>query len=98
MNSPDSSTASKRARSSSISGAYCALTSTSGVRTARKGTGAATADQEIGHAGHHERSDRVVDVVEALVERLPARARGVTGTRERDATRSRAAERRDTRP
>src|SRR6185295_16243734 len=93
MNSPESRTASKRARSSSISGAYCALTSTSGVGTARKATGAATADHEIGHAGHHEHGDRVVDVVELLVERLPASACGVARPREGDAPERRADER-----
>src|SRR5215217_6012425 len=85
MNSDDSSTESNRSRSCSISGAYCALTSTSGIRTARKATGAPAADDQIDDPDHDRRSDDVVDVAEALVERLPARSECVADPGEDDA-------------
>src|SRR5215213_2586256 len=85
MNSDDSSTESNRSRSCSISGAYCALTSTSGIRTARKATGAPAAHDQIDDPDHDRRGDDVVDVVEALVERLPARSECVADPREDDA-------------
>src|SRR5215210_8850037 len=84
MNSPEASTSSKRSRSVSRSGAYCALTSTSGICTARKATRPASADQEIGNERDEDRGDRVVDVVELLVERLPARAERPADARERE--------------
>src|SRR5919108_2616999 len=95
MNSPDSRTASNLRRSSSISGAYCALTSTSGIGTAIKRTRAPATDQEIGHSEHDRSRDRVVDVVEVLVERLPARPEGVANAGEGDAPERRADERED---
>src|SRR6266511_169775 len=90
MNAPDSSSSSKRSRSALISGAYCALTSTSGIGTARKATRPASTDKQICHQQHDAGGDGVVDVVESLVERLPARAEGPAGAREREAPERRA--------
>src|SRR5215207_4738993 len=95
MNAPEASTSSNRVRSSSISGAYCALTSTSGICTTGKGTGAPTAHQQIRHADHDPCRDRVVHVVEVLVEGLPAGAEGVADRREDHAPECRAHERED---
>src|SRR5688500_751190 len=92
MNAPEASTSSNRVRSSSISGAYCALTSTSGICTTGKGTGAPTAHQQIRHADHDPCRDRVVHVVEVLVEGLPAGPEGVADRREDDAPDRRADE------
>src|SRR4051794_28019397 len=74
MNWPDSTTSSKQRRSSGIRGAYCALTSTSGIISAfaecrGPSAGHQVADQR--NCGDHDR-DR--DPGEVLVQRVVARA------------------------
>src|ERR687897_890610 len=72
MNFPDSSTSAKAACRRGISGAYCALTSTSGIGggTASQSRGAPPQpEHDAGDEDHREHD--VVDVVERMVEALP---------------------------
>src|ERR1044072_7231121 len=97
MNLPDSSTPAIFSFSSSRSGAYCALTSVSGIATgATLPFGRALESPTARSASHqpdhrvddqrgHERPDDVVRVAELLVEALPARADRHTDTGECEA-------------
>src|SRR6185436_17441196 len=75
MNVPDSSTSANAAWRRGISGAYCALTSTSGICgcTTRQSRGP-PAVPEIGGAEDEQPEHGVVHVVERVVEALPVRA------------------------
>src|SRR5262245_9158258 len=83
MNCPSSRTSRKRDSSSGISGAYCALTSTSGIGcTAFYCSGLPPSVYEI----HREEQDTCkhneLHVPERVVEALVARAEGVAGARD----------------
>src|SRR5689334_3959041 len=82
MKAPDSRTLRKRSSSSGISGAYCALTSTSGTfGMAIQSRGPHPADDQVDGEQHDDRHDRVVDVAQVAVRvrvarsQRPARAR-----------------------
>src|SRR6266404_616515 len=87
MNSADASTSLKRASSSGISGAYCALTSTRGmVCTASTHFSCLQpAEYQVRREEHDACKDGVLRVFEAMVEALVARAKAVAdaGNRER---------------
>src|SRR4029077_9871427 len=73
-NRPSSSTSAKACWSSGISGAYCALTSTSGIfGTPRHGRRALSVPEE-GQADREERDEGDADVRERVVERVVVRA------------------------
>src|SRR5262245_35329423 len=93
MKTPPSRTASMRCLISSSSGAYCALTSTSGIgRTAVQSRGAPPAhDQD--ETDHDARGDNVLHVAEVVVELRVARAEGIAGPREREAPERRPGDR-----
>src|SRR5215211_3873190 len=73
MNSPRPRTSSNCARSASSTGAYCAFTSISGIGTSRKASCASSACYQVRHEQDKACEERVVDVVEVLVELLPLR-------------------------
>src|SRR5437870_7458159 len=75
MNHPESMTSAIRSFSSSSSGAYCALTSTSGIRgTAAQSSPPSSADEPGSDEDDDEENDRDVDEAEVVVEGRPARA------------------------
>src|SRR6476469_9039035 len=90
MKRPGSSTSAKRCCNSGMKGAYCALTSTSGItsvlsllsleRLVRR-----PASPEERAAEPRGARDNVVDEAERLVERLPTRPGRPSGRRERKA-------------
>src|SRR5919201_2015134 len=94
MNSADSRTSAKRRFSSAASGAYCALTSISGIfsTTASKCTGAATHNQ-IGREDDNSCYHRVIGEAEVVMEAFPARADGPAHAREGEAPDRRAEQR-----
>src|SRR5437899_11148979 len=80
MNWPPSRISRKRASSSGISGAYCALTSMSGiVCTATHCSDLAPPIQEIRREDQNAYHDGVLGVPEVVVELLVARAEPVAG-------------------
>src|SRR4051812_7316737 len=98
MKTPASSTAAIRSWSSGISGAYWALTSTSGTLgadTALDGSRAAAAppDEEVQEADGHAERDEVVDEPEVAVELLVTGPERPAGAREREAPRDIAGDR-----
>src|SRR4051794_997579 len=95
---PSSRTSAKASLSSGISGAYCALTSTSGTLGADTGLdGSRAASAPVAEEQHrdHENGgrDRVVDEAEVLVERLVAGAERPADAREEEAPGERARDR-----
>src|SRR3954447_4812424 len=87
---PPSSTSANACWSSGISGAYCALTSTSGMLgadTALDGSRATAAPphEEVHEADRHAERDEVVDEAEVGVELLVTGAERPAGAREREA-------------
>src|SRR5436190_568657 len=85
MKTPASRTSARRSFSSGRRGAYCALTSTSGIgRTASESSRAPARDypRRGRHDSHH---DRVIDEAEVVVEALPALPDGPADAREREA-------------
>src|SRR5687768_7421987 len=72
-NCPPSSTSSRTRFSSGSSGAYCALTSTSGICGTASNPRGAPPQTQVGEAQHGDGDDGVVGVVERLVEPLPVR-------------------------
>src|SRR5438874_9392965 len=94
MNVPDSRTSAKVRSSSGISGAYCALTSTSGIGgTASKSRGASSAQDQVDGEEQNSCNDRDLDVAEVVVELLVARAEPPADAGQRAAPDSRADER-----
>src|SRR5215218_8715489 len=94
MNVEDSRTAANRSRSSSISGAYCALTSTSGIfGTAAQSSGPPMTDYCGNDDQHDRRDDDVFCVAELVVEVLPLRAKSPADAGEREAPDRRAGDR-----
>src|SRR3954454_11502107 len=100
MKTPDSSTSSRRRRSSSRSGAYCAFTSTCGIAATRARILACLQPPAPHEARHDpERSDDDedehddVDVVERPVEPVPVRADRPADAGEGEAPEGRADER-----
>src|SRR4051812_24327880 len=80
--------------SSGISGAYCALTSTRGIRgTAIKSRGALPAHDQIGRRKQNSCNERDLGEAETLVEALVARPHGPPDAGEREAPDGRAHER-----
>src|SRR5579872_1288106 len=77
MNCPVPSTSRKRASSSGISGANCALTSTSGICMATHSSGLDPPVEEIRREQQNACNDRVLGVLEAMVEALVAPAEAV---------------------
>src|SRR5947207_5120367 len=74
MNRPESRTSAIRSFSSSSSGAYCAFTSTSGIRgTAAQSRRPSPAHEPGNRESHDEEDDRDVDVTEIAVEAAVAR-------------------------
>src|SRR5918992_5466467 len=85
MNSDDSRTASNRLRSSSVSGPYCAATSTSGIFGTASHPRRAAMTPDPGNDHEHDRcGDDVFGVPEAVVEVLPARSGGPADPGERE--------------
>src|SRR5581483_9507261 len=85
MNAPDSSTSLKRASSCARSGAYCAWTSTSGIFcTAGHSSCASASVQEVAQQRRDAGRDRVLDVLEAVIEPLVAAAEAVAGPGDRE--------------
>src|SRR2546423_5768632 len=75
MNRPESRTRANASFNWGISGGYCALTSTWGIGgAASHGNRAPTAQHQVRREQHDSRDDRVLHVVEAMVDALPARA------------------------
>src|SRR4029077_4069459 len=85
MNWPPSSTSRKRDSSSGISGSYWEWTSTSGIVTAPHCSGPPQSIDEIRREHENACNDRVLCVLEAVVEALVARTEPIphTGDRER---------------
>src|SRR6266436_869874 len=77
MNWPLPRIARNRASSSSWSGAYCALTSTSGIFTAPHFSGVEPPQDYVRREAENACNDRVLDVFEVVVELLVARAEPV---------------------
>src|SRR5882762_8439455 len=77
MNWPPSSTSRKRASSSGISGSYWEWTSTSGIVTAPHCSGLPQSIGEIRREHENACNDRVLRVLETVVEALVARAEPV---------------------
>src|SRR5947208_2767678 len=83
MNRPESRTSAIRSFSSSSSGAYCALTSTIGIRgTAAQSSPPSSADEPGSEEDDDEENDRDVDEAEVVVERLIARTERPADPRE----------------
>src|SRR5438067_8389397 len=95
MKTPASSTSARRSFSSGRNGAYCALTSTSGIGRTASESSRAPAPDEVGDAHQNGGHDGVVDEAEVAVEALPAAADGPPGPCEREAPDRRAGERED---
>src|SRR5258708_2400966 len=97
MNSADARTSLKRASSSGISGAYCALTSTRGmVCTASLHFSCLQpAEYQIRGEEQHPCNDGVLRVFEAMVEALVARAEAVTDAGDRECPDRRADQRQE---
>src|SRR5690348_15260964 len=83
MNCPPSSTSRKRASSSGISGSYWEWTSTSGIVTASHFSGAEQSIDEIRRQKENACHDRILRVLETVVEPLEARAEAVADARDR---------------
>src|SRR3954471_1830937 len=81
------------ASSSAWSGAYCALTSTSGICTAPHFSGVEPPVDEIRRQDQNACNHRVLDVGEIVVEALVARAQAVAGPGDRERPDRRADER-----
>src|SRR5436190_11188585 len=85
MNWPPSSTSRNRRSSSGTSGAYCALTSTSGIfGTARDGSRAFATHDQVRHERENACAHRVVDEAEVAVERLVTAPEAPADSRERE--------------
>src|SRR5581483_262686 len=84
MNCPPSSTSRNRASSSETSGAYCDWTSTSGIVTATHSSGGCPSIHEIRRREENACHDRVLGVVEAVVEALEARPERIADASERE--------------
>src|SRR5260370_16991904 len=84
MNWPPSSTSRKRASSSGISGPYWERTSTSGIVTAPHCSGPPQSIDEIRREHENACNDRVLCVLEAVVEALVARTEPIPHTRDRE--------------
>src|SRR6185312_3290877 len=99
MNRPESRTSAIRSFSSSRSGAYCALTSTSGISgTAAQSRCASATDEPDRDAREDKHGDRDVDEPEVVVEGLVARAERPPDAREPEAPDHAAEEREDREP
>src|SRR5256714_6567776 len=85
MKTPASSTSARRSFRSGRSGAYCALTSTSGIGRTASESSRAPAEQEPGYGRDDGERNRVVDEPEVPVEALPALADGPADAGEREA-------------
>src|SRR6266581_1659890 len=90
MNWPPSSTSRKRASSSGISGSYWEWTSTSGIVTAPHCSGLPQPKDEIRRKRDNACNDRVLGVLEAVVEALIARAEPVARAGDREGPDGRA--------
>src|SRR6266849_2166766 len=84
MNCPPSRISRKRASSSGISGANCALTSTSGICTATPSSGPRPPIEKIRRDQQNACNDPVLGVLEAVVEALVAPAQPVAGSCDRE--------------
>src|SRR5580765_4763978 len=94
MNAPDSRISSKARFSSGTSGAYCALTSTSGIRgTSLKSIAASAAQNQIGDQDQNSCNDGDFHEAELVVEALVARAERPADGREPEAPDRRADQR-----
>src|SRR5205823_5577250 len=95
MKTPASSTSARRSFSSGRSGAYCALTSTSGIGRTASESSRAPAQHEPCRGSDDGEPDRVVDEPEVAVEALPAPADRPADAGGREAPDRRANERQD---
>src|SRR5438270_5888741 len=95
MKTPASSTSARRSFSSGRSGAYCALTSTSGIGRTASESSRAPAQHEPCRGSDDGERDRVVDEPEVAVKALPASADRPPDAGEREAPDRRPEERRD---
>src|SRR6478609_3362016 len=94
MNCPDSSTSEKARSSFGISGAYCALTSTSGISgTLGECRGASVTQDQVARENEDSCNHEVLDVAEAVMEALVARAERPPDGGEREAPQRRADQR-----
>src|SRR4051812_24623719 len=83
---PESRTSAKASFSCGMRGAYCALTSTSGIRgTPLQSIGPSSPQDQVGDADENSCNDHYFDVPELLVETLVARAERPADAREREA-------------
>src|SRR5512133_3208850 len=91
---PESRTSSKARFRSEISGAYCALTSTSGIRgTSLQSIGASPTQDQVGDREEKSCNDRNLDETEPVVEALVAGAERPADAGEREAPDRRADQR-----
>src|SRR5262245_17570181 len=90
MNRPVSRTSAIRSFSSALSGAYCALTSTSGICGTAAHLSHASPTEIPDQQREDTDSDERLDVAEVVVERLPARAERPARARDPEAPRDRA--------
>src|SRR5215471_8136817 len=91
MNAPESRTSANARFSSGTSGAYCALTSTSGIRgTALQSIGPNSTQDQVGDEQQNSCNDRDFDEAEVVVEALVARAQRPADAGEREAPDRRA--------
>src|SRR5437588_8453695 len=95
MKTPASSTSARRAFTSGRSGAYCALTSTSGIGRTASESSRAPAQHKPWRGSDDGERDRVVDEPEVAVEALPAPADRPPDAGEREAPERGAQQRQD---
>src|SRR3954452_12900318 len=96
MNRPSSRTSAMRCFSSGRSGAYCALTSTSGIcTTGSQSIGAPSPPDNVRRERNDSCDEGDIRVAERVVEPLPVRAEGPADAREREGPDRRAGERHD---
>src|SRR3954470_16906010 len=93
---PESSTSANASFSCGISGAYCALTSTSGIRgTPLQSIGPSSPQDQVGDADENSCNDHDFGVPELVVETLEARAERPADARQHEAPDRRADQRQD---
>src|SRR4051794_34211115 len=93
---PESRISANASFSCGMSGAYCALTSTSGIRgTPLQSIGPSSAQDQVGDADENSCNDHDFGVTELVVEALVARAERPADAREREAPDRRADQRQD---
>src|SRR3954447_26649585 len=96
MNAPDSRPSAKASFSCGMSGAYCALTSTSGIRgTPLQSIGPSAPQDQVGDADENSCNDGDFDEPELLVEALVARPERPADGREHEGPDRRADQRQD---